>query len=90
MKQIPKYVLKLLEDRQKYFAKFSIVNSKLSEYCESIGLDWKSPYYEDACLDSDIRIYCETDCGNSLTKQAILKQFELNKEDKDENSYKDM
>lgn len=83
MKQIPKYVLQLLEDRRKYFVKFSAVNGELSKYCNSIGLDWKSPYYDDACLDSDIRIFCEMDCGNSLTKQAILKQLELNDEESD-------
>ena len=53
---------------------------ELADYCKSIGLDWSSPFYEDACLDADIRIFCETDCGNSLTRRAIENQLRYNNE----------
>lgn len=78
MNKIPKYVLKLLEDRARVFAHFSAINGKLSEYCDSIGLDWRSPYYADACLRDDIRIFCEVGCGNKLTIKAIENQLNAN------------
>lgn len=78
--KIPKYVLNLLECRRKAFAKFDVINGKLSDYCDKIGLDWSSPFYDDACLRGDIRIFGETDCGNSLTLKAIENQLRYNNE----------
>ena len=78
--KIPKYVLKILEDRVKAYAKFGTINGKLSDYCKSIGLDWSSPFYNDACLDTDIRIFCETDCGNRMTIRAIENQLRYNRD----------
>ena len=77
--KVPKYVLKLLQDRMDKAREFSRACGKVDEYCESIGIDPGSDLFDDACLYSDIRIYCETDAGYSLTLKAIEKQLERNK-----------
>lgn len=77
--KVPKYVLKLLQDRTKKERAFSRACAKVDEYCESIGIDAYSDLIDDACLYSDIRIYCEVDAGYSLTLKAIEKQLERNK-----------
>lgn len=77
--KVPKYVLKLLQDRTKKARAFSRACAKVDEYCEGIGIDAYSDLFDDECLYSDIRIYCETDAGYSLTLKAIEKQLERNK-----------
>lgn len=79
MAQIPKYVEELLARRQKYAAKLAGVSIKIDCYCASIGLDYNSPLFDNACLCSDVRIYCECDGATNATRRAILKQLELNK-----------
>lgn len=78
MSQIPKHIEELLAMRQKYAAKLSDVSIKIDRYCASIGLDYNSPLFDDACLCTDVRIYCEFDGATNSTRRAILKQLELN------------
>lgn len=78
MVQIPKYVEELLARRCKYAAKLADVSIKVDHYCASIGLDYNSPLFDNACLCTDVRIYCEFDGATNATKRAILKQLELN------------
>lgn len=80
MAQIPKYVEELLSRRRKYAAKLADVSIKVDNYCASIGLDYNSPLFDNACLCTDVRIYCEFDGATNATRRAILKQLKINEE----------
>lgn len=73
MKHVPKYVLKLLERRRRLSNKLMDVNAQIDEYCSKIGVDMTD---ENACVGSDIKIYCETDAGCGMTLEAIKKALE--------------
>lgn len=75
-KNVPKYVLNLLERRRKLAGDLMCVNQDIFAYCEKIGMDVYDP---DACLLSDVRIYCEFDGAYASTLEAI--QNHLNQED---------
>lgn len=72
-KKVPKYVKELLRRRTKYVRKMQNASTAVDEYCESIGLDCRHPLFEEACLVSDIRIYCEVDCAEKNTLAVIEK-----------------
>lgn len=67
-KTVPKYVIRLLERRKKLSQQLMAVCGQIDEYCEKIGVDFNDP---DACLASDIRIYCETDGAYDSTLSVI-------------------
>lgn len=69
---IPKYVLKMLERRRNLALDLMVVNQNIFDYCEKIGMDVFDP---DACLLSDVRIYCEMDGAYSATLSAIQKHL---------------
>lgn len=68
MKQVPKYILKLLERRRKLAWELNAVGVKIDCYCEKIGVDLGD---ETASLMSDVKIYCEPDNAYHLTLDAI-------------------
>lgn len=70
---LPKYVEKALKDRTKYQQKARVAGSIIDEYAAKIGLDENNPDYHDACLYTDIRIYCEYGCAEDITRSALLK-----------------
>ena len=70
---LPKYIEKALKDRTKYQQKSRIAGSIIDEYATKIGLDENNPDFYDACLYTDIRIYCEYGCCEDTTRQALLK-----------------
>ena len=72
-KQVPKYVKELVRKRTKAAAKFREASLAVDEYCESIGLDIDHPLFDDACLITDIRIWCEEDHSEPNTLEAIEK-----------------
>ena len=80
MAQIPKYVEKLLERRCNYARKLAEASIAVDEYCASIGINYNSPLFDEACLCTDVRIYCEFDGATNSTRKAILKQLEINEE----------
>lgn len=69
-KTVPKYVLRLLERRRRLAMELMSVCHKVDEYCKSIGVDFNDP---DACLQTDVRIYCEFDGGYDSTLSVIKK-----------------
>lgn len=72
-KTVPKYVLRLLERRKKLSLALNSVCTQIDAYCEKIGVDFSDP---DACLNTDIRIYCEVDAGYGSTLSVIEKTLE--------------
>lgn len=78
MAQIPKYAEKLLERRRNYARKLADASIAVDDYCKSIGIDYNSPLFDDACLCTDVRIYYEFDGATNSTRRAILKQLEIN------------
>ncbi|MBP3573918.1 MAG: hypothetical protein J6J71_04850 [Prevotella sp.] len=70
---LPKYVEKALKDRTKYQQKSRLAGTIIDEYARKIGLDENNPDFCDACLYTDIRIYCEYGCAEDITRQALLK-----------------
>lgn len=69
--------MKLLERRRRLSNELMDVNTQIDEYCRKIGVDMND---EDACVISDIRIYCEADAGCGLTLNAIKKALRKQKE----------
>lgn len=72
-KQVPKYVKELVRKRTKAAVKFRDASAAVDNYCESIGLDLFHPLFDDACLVTDIRIWCEEDHSEPNTLEAIEK-----------------
>ena len=72
-KQVPKYVKDLVRKRTKAAAKLRDASTAVDEYCESIGLDIFHPLFDDACLMTDIRIWCEEDHSELNTLNVIEK-----------------
>ena len=71
-KNVPKYVLDMLERRRKLAGDLMVINQKIYDYCEKIGMDVYDP---DACLLSDVRIYCELDGTYASNLEAIQKHL---------------
>ena len=75
--QIPKYVEKLLDRREKLASQLISACCEVDEYCERIGV----PICDDeACLCTDIMIYCEPWAAKVKTRDAIIKQLEKNRQ----------
>lgn len=72
-KQVPKYVKELVRKRTNAAAKLRKTSVAVDEYCKSIGLDLDHPLFDDACLMTDIRIWCEEDHSEPNTLNAIEK-----------------
>lgn len=72
-KQVPKYVKELVRKRTKAAQKLRETGIAVDEYCSSIGLDEFHPLFDDACIISDIRIWCEEDHAEPNTLEAIEK-----------------
>lgn len=72
-KKVPKYVIKMVKRRTNLSRKLREACIEVDNYCEKIGLDVYHPLFGDACLCSDIRIYCEEDAGERSTLEAIEK-----------------
>jgi hypothetical protein len=69
--KVPRYVQKLVLKRTMLSKKLRQASIAVTDYCESIGLDMFHPLYEEAVLNTDIRIYCEEDAGHHSTLAAI-------------------
>ena len=59
--------------RTKAARNFRAASYKVDEYCESIGLDLNHPLYDDACLCTDVRIWCEEDHSEPNILESIEK-----------------
>lgn len=69
-KCVPKYALKLLERRKNLSRKLCCACYAVDEYCRKIGVDFTDP---EACLQTDVRIYCESDGAYDSTLGVIKK-----------------
>jgi len=78
--KIPKYVLKLLDNRRKAANKFHEASYAVDEYCQKIGITPMNDLFEDACLLTDVRILGEGDSAYNLTLKAIEEQLRRNDE----------
>lgn len=75
--KLPKYVEKALKDRSKYLAKARIAGQIVDDYAAAIGVTPGTEAYDEACLATDIRIYCEADFSENTTRGVLTR--ELNK-----------
>ena len=73
MANIPKYIEKLLQRREKLASDLLGVCHKIDQYCIKIGVDMDDP---EAFLLTDIRIYCEPWNAINNTRDAIKKALE--------------
>lgn len=64
---------KALKDRTKYMQKAMSAGNVIDDYANKIGLNENHPDFEDACLYSDVRIYCEVGCSEEITRKALMK-----------------
>lgn len=69
-KTVPKRMVNLLKKRVKLSNELNGVCKEIDNYCKEIGVDFNDP---DVCLQTDIRIYCETDAGMGSTLRVIKK-----------------
>ena len=76
-KTVPKYVLRLLDKRRKLAQDLLSVCCEIDNYCEKIGVDFNDP---DACLMTDVRIYCEFDGAYGSTLSVIKKTLGIAEE----------
>lgn len=76
-KTVPKYALKLLERRSRLSQELMAACNKVDRYCESIGIDIGDT---DACLLTDVRIYCESDGAYNITLDAIKRALGIKEE----------
>lgn len=72
MKNLPKYIEKALKDRTKYVRKAMVAGNILDKYATDI-LHMEGEAFDEACLCSDFRIFCEAGCAEDTTRQALLK-----------------
>lgn len=72
-KQVPKYVKDLVKKRTKAAVKLREAGSAVDVYCKSIGLDEFHPLFDDACIYTDVRIWCEEDHSEPNTLEVIEK-----------------
>lgn len=72
MAQIPKYVLRLLEQRAKAAERLCSISAKLDAYCEKLGIC----DLDDACLVTHFMIYTEPRTAANRTRAAIEKALE--------------
>ncbi len=77
-KTVPKYVLKLLDRRRRLSQDLMSVCHEVDEYCKKIGVDFGNP---DACLQTDVRIYCEVDGAYDSTLSVIEKTLRRGQKD---------
>lgn len=69
MKEIPKYVEKLLARRQKLAEDLLLVSAQVDEYCEKIGVDMTD---DDAAVLTNVAIYMEPWNAIQYTRSTIL------------------
>lgn len=69
--KVPKRVKRLILKRTMLSRQLRQAITDIDEYCESIGLNFNHPLYEEAVLATDIRIFCEEDAGCVSTITAI-------------------
>lgn len=70
---VPKYVQELVERRAKLARQLCSISVEVDEYCKKIGLDYNHPLFDEACLCTDVRIYCEADGAKNMTLSTIEK-----------------
>lgn len=75
--QIPKYVEKLLDRREKLASQLINACCEVDEYCERIGIPICN---DEACLCTDVMIYCEPWAAKEKTREAIINQLEKNRQ----------
>jgi len=77
--QIPKYVEKLLDRREKLASQLINACCEVDEYCERIGIPICNNI-DETCLCTDVMIYCEPWAAKEKTREAIINQLEKNRQ----------
>ena len=76
-KTVPKYVLRMLDRRERYARKLLNVVVEVNRYCTKIGLDPMNDRYDEAVLGSHVMIFLEPEIAreNTLTEiERILQE----------------
>ena len=72
---LPKYVEKAIKDRSKCIANARIAEQIIDNYAAKIGITPGTEAYDEACLATDIRIFCEVDCSEKTTRDVLLREL---------------
>jgi hypothetical protein len=75
-KDVPKYVLRALDRRERYGKKLLKATVEVNKYCEKIGLDWNHDRYDDAALGSHVMIFTEPEVAKLNTLAEIERVLE--------------
>lgn len=70
-KTVPKYVIRMLDRRERYGKKLLKATVEVNKYCEKIGLDWNHDRYDDAILGSHVMIFTEPEIARNCTQAEI-------------------
>ena len=70
-KTVPKYVLRMLDRRERYAQKLLTAVVEVNRYCAKIGLDPTNDRYEDAVLGSHVMIFLEPEIARENTLAEI-------------------
>ncbi len=70
-KTVPKYVLRMLDRRERYGQKLQKAVAEVNKYCEKIGLDPCHDRFDDARLGSHVMIYLEPEAAKGDTLAEI-------------------
>ncbi len=83
-RDIPKYVETALKKRTKCIVEMRLAEQIIDDYAEKIGILPGTEEFDDACLTTDIRIFCEVDCCESRTREALRRKLhqKIGKEEK--------
>lgn len=71
MKNLPKYVEKALKNRTKYIRKAMAAGAIIDKYATDT-LHMEGQAFNEACLCTDFRIFCEADWAEDITRLALL------------------
>lgn len=82
-KTVPKKLLNLLKRRTQLARDLISACVAVDQYCEKLGMDI---FDDDACLGTDIRIWCEFDGAYTITLRAVKKALGIEDEDSEQST----
>lgn len=69
--RVPKYVIRMLDRRERYAQKLLTTVVEVNRYCAKIGLDPMNDRYDDAVLGSHVMIFLEPEVARENTLAEI-------------------
>lgn len=73
---LPKYVEKALKDRSEGIKKARRAGQIIDDYAKKLGCYDEAMAQNEGAFATDIQIYCETDCAESITRGYLLEKLQ--------------